>query len=237
MSFDIDTVDVVSRTCVCCKQPITRENTFTEPGWKEVEITSMCEVCFDYNTLYSEELDIDFVKKFEVFELCSEKVFIAGGVFRHMVDPLDEVKDIDMFFSSIMDATGAMEWLEDNDYKKVFECPLGELYTYSKEGQPKIQLITKFYYSDVDTLISTFDFTACCAGFDGRRFVCNKRFYSDVRNKRIHFNAITYPVATLNRLTKYVRKGYYLPPSQNLHFIETLNSMELNEDNMVYYID
>ena len=237
MSFDIDTVDVVSRTCVCCKQPITRENTFTELGRKEATITSMCEVCFDYNTLYYPEVDPDFSKGFEVFSLCSKDVFIAGGVFRKMVDVSDEVMDIDMFFTNFSSASKVMTWLEGNGYVKIFECPLGELYTYSKEGQPKVQLITKFYYVNVDELVSTFDFTACCAGYDGEKFVCNKRFYSDVLNKRIHFNAITYPVATLNRLTKYIRKGYYLPSSQNLHFIETLNSMELNEDNMVYYID
>ena len=39
--------------CKKCKEPISHKNVFTEGGWKEVEISGLCEVCWD--KLFAEE--------------------------------------------------------------------------------------------------------------------------------------------------------------------------------------
>ena len=38
--------------CVCCKQPFTDANVFTELGWKETRISQTCEKC--WNEMFSE---------------------------------------------------------------------------------------------------------------------------------------------------------------------------------------
>ena len=33
--------------CSDCQQPFTAENVRTSPGWRETQISGMCEVCYD----------------------------------------------------------------------------------------------------------------------------------------------------------------------------------------------
>ena len=44
-------------TCIRCKQPFTHANVFSPEGWKETEISGMCEMCFDDCTLSLEDED------------------------------------------------------------------------------------------------------------------------------------------------------------------------------------
>ena len=37
----------VAGHCRKCQKPFTSENVFTPAGWKETEISQMCEACFD----------------------------------------------------------------------------------------------------------------------------------------------------------------------------------------------
>lgn len=34
-------------TCIGCRTPFNADNTKTAPGWRETQITAMCEACFD----------------------------------------------------------------------------------------------------------------------------------------------------------------------------------------------
>jgi len=33
--------------CVKCKQPFSKENVYTEAGWKETKLSKLCEKCWD----------------------------------------------------------------------------------------------------------------------------------------------------------------------------------------------
>lgn len=33
--------------CILCKQVFSDKNVYSDEGWKETEITQMCELCFD----------------------------------------------------------------------------------------------------------------------------------------------------------------------------------------------
>lgn len=34
-------------TCIECQQPFTRKNVYSDLGWKETQISGLCEECFD----------------------------------------------------------------------------------------------------------------------------------------------------------------------------------------------
>lgn len=42
-----DTGKVPYLACISCKQPFTAERVKTSAGWKETQISGMCEVCYD----------------------------------------------------------------------------------------------------------------------------------------------------------------------------------------------
>jgi len=35
------------RTCYCCGEPFSPDNTHTAAGWRETQISGLCEDCFD----------------------------------------------------------------------------------------------------------------------------------------------------------------------------------------------
>lgn len=47
--------EVVDNHCVDCKQEFTNKNVFSEAGWRETQITGLCEKCFDRLTIYDED--------------------------------------------------------------------------------------------------------------------------------------------------------------------------------------
>lgn len=71
------------------------------------------------------------------------------------------------------------------------------------------QLITIDYYEKVEDLLESFDFTLCQFATDGDLLYCGDMALWDTANKRIVVNKITYPVASLRRILKYSKQGYY----------------------------
>lgn len=45
--------------CVLCKEPFGEANVFTQAGWRETQITGLCEACFDRVTAEDDEETID----------------------------------------------------------------------------------------------------------------------------------------------------------------------------------
>ena len=41
--------------CVCCNLPFTSQNVYSRAGWKETQISGMCEKCFDEACYFPEE--------------------------------------------------------------------------------------------------------------------------------------------------------------------------------------
>ena len=236
----------MTKLCTMCNQEINKDNTFTKDGWKETEITGLCEVCFDHSTFSLEE-NLE-----HVFKDCSdvkllvdmEGVMIGGGALRRLVTPSDEIMDYDLFFTKASAVENVKSILLGHtnqclthEWKMVFECPRGELYTFKNNSGDKIQLITKRYYTSIAELIASFDITACCCAYDGKYIVSNRRFVSDVTNKRIYLNTVEYPAATIKRIAKYVQKGYMLPSTTALEYVMMVGDMKLTEENMALYVD
>src|SRR5699024_6648019 len=103
----------------------------------------------------------------------------------------------------------------------------------------KIQLICKSYYNSVKDAIGSFDLSPCRAGveLDTEIFYICKTFISSVLNKKMKVVNLEYPVATLKRILKYNIKGYSIRSESLRDLVWLINEMELNEDNMEFYID
>lgn len=178
---------------------------------------------------------------------------IAGGSLRTLIDKEDEVCDIDLFFKEQESITNTKCLLEDNEYVCVFQCPLGYLSTYYKfsekivgerfDGSPeyevlsKVQLITRDLYIDLEHVVSSFDLMPCCVAMDNERLVFADKWVRSVKKKMLYLNNLTYPVATLNRIDKYKRKGYYASEAFYVDIIKTVQSSSFDGDRMSLYID
>ena len=178
---------------------------------------------------------------------------VAGGSLRTLIDKEDEVCDIDLFFKEEESIANTKKLLEDNEYVCVFQCPLGYLSTYYKfsekivgkrfDGSPeyevvsKVQLITRDLYIDLEHVVSSFDLMPCCVAMDDERIVFADKWVKSVKKKMLYLNNLTYPVATLNRIDKYKRKGYYASEAFYVDIITTIQSSSFDGDRMSLYID
>jgi len=143
---------------------------------------------------------------FEQLSLLGWGCWLAGGAARSIFKQ-EKINDYDIFFKDKEFAEIAKTRLEQQGAKRVFECPAGELTTYKISGM-KIQLITKRFYKSIEECLESFDFTCCIFGFDGVTFYTTKEAMKDVKYKNLTLNKLTYPVASINRIYKYKKRGY-----------------------------
>ncbi len=176
--------------------------------------------------------------------------YLAGGALRTLLDPKEQISDYDIFFEdmrrSVLDelydeepknmarVKEVQDILLTEGFKCVFECPLGELFTY-KLGDIKIQLILATV-GEPQNVITTFDFGACRAAFDGNTLYFDKEFVRDTKTKRLSVQSVTFPVATIKRLVKYANKGYNIN-NATLQFMEKVSGQVWDGDQLRLYVD
>lgn len=179
----------------------------------------------------------NLINDFLQLKLVSKSVFLAGGSLQTLVNPEIQVNDYDLFFTDEAIAKMLRKRLDVIGADCVFECPQGELYTY-KIDDIKIQLITKFYYRNMEDLISSFDFRAAMFAYDGNTLLTTRSAIRDSIRKQVNINDVTFPVATLNRMIKYAaRKGFTITHQAIDQFVRTVSERQYNEDQMVLYVD
>lgn len=230
------------KNCINCKEEINWNNVATDSGKKEVDISGLCEKCFDnisFN-LYDNLHHLDS----EVLQMVNniECLVLAGGSLRKLVDRNDIIMDYDLFFLDTPEKESVKNNLvqglkNSEEYKKVFECPEGKLFTFIRKDKVKLQIIDKRSYEDCNDLISSFDITASSACWNGVAFYKDERFVFDVLNKRLNINTVEYPVATLKRLMKYQDKGYKLTNQASKRFVMEVSETSWSDQDLEFYID
>lgn len=183
------------------------------------------------------------IKRLPLYEtlnkLCNnfKGVYLAGGVIRPIINKNDIIKDYDIFFENEEIGETVLNNLKNAGAKITFVCPKGELTTL-KFNNSKIQLITKFYYKSVEELVFSFDINAGCACITNGHIYYKKEFLNDVIKKLVTLNKVTFPVATMQRMFKYKQKGYYLPESTMINFVqEVSNKSRWTAEELALYID
>lgn len=212
--------------------------------------------------MYSVKIDSLKHSRFDVLDkslmlnyttLTKAGAIIAGGALRTLIDKEDAVCDIDLFFKNEEDIQKTKDKLEDNGYVCVFQCPLGYLSTYYFFGEnvigkrfdgkdeyevlSKVQLITRDLYADLEHVVSSFDLMPCCVAMDNERLVFADKWVKSVKKKMLYLNNLTYPVATLNRIDKYKRKGYYAGEAFYQDIVRSVREGVFDGDRLMLYID
>jgi len=166
--------------------------------------------------------------------LCLDKIkergwFIAGGACRSVFTS-EKINDIDIFFVNEL----AMEKFK-NEFEFLHKAlPIFETdaaMSYSVEGE-RIQLIKKIY-GVAESIISCFDFSIvqCCYDFDSDAFIMSSIFLYDNAQKKLRYNINipypVFPVASLVRSIKYIRKGYSFSGVEALKLSLVINNLEI----------
>jgi hypothetical protein len=104
-----------------------------------------------------------------------------------------------------------------------------------------VQLIKKHFFPTPEETISNFDFTVCCVAVTpSGDVVHHERFFEDLAGRRLAINALPFPLSTLERLQRYVSKGYLACNGTLMQLSEAIKQIDLNDpsaSNLRYYPD
>ena len=145
--------------------------------------------------------------------------WIAGGFLRRILENNKIFEsDIDLFFPNQVNYDKFKDYLTSKGFKLTKENDKNSTWlglTKSELSEPiavEIQLIKVKFFSEITELIDEFDFTNCMLATNlanPQEIVHGSLTLLDIGQKRLVVNKITYPIASLRRLIKYVKQGYY----------------------------
>jgi hypothetical protein len=164
------------------------------------------------------------------------KVAVAGGAVRDKLVGA-EIKDIDLFVEDLDTETKLMEFYKTNGKEGNVNSQLAN-YTY--EGK-WIQIIRgKFYDMKTTACIDSFDFTLCMAMVTMDGLKVGPLLYEAIATKHIRVNKLLFPLASLERMQKYIKKGYIACNGTLLELskgIQSVNMESKTENALEFYPD
>lgn len=136
----------------------------------------------------------------------------------------------------------------------IFKCPKGELTTYHKLMEPdftdmsikpanhqdmKVQLVTKNFYTDAESLLNLFDIDAARFAYDGEFIFTDRAAIRSAKKREVTLHNVTYPNATFKRMMKYCDKGFKLTNEAIDFFTQKIYDMGITETTLQreFYVD
>jgi len=173
-----------------------------------------------------------------IFKLISGvKCWVAGGCIRSYFAN-EKINDIDVFFRTQDDLDKAKILLKNipgmNEFFENENC-----IKYELNNKKKIDLVKRFYNGITETL-SNFDFTVTCAGITSEgEFFRHTDFFIDLSSKRLAINSVPFPISTLGRLQKYIKRGYTACSGTFLEIAKACSNIDFNNqtDDNIFYPD
>lgn len=191
----------------------------------------------------------DFVESFEsvansFITHMDKEVFLAGGAVRRVVSNNSSLdSDFDFFFVSEKAHADFVQSLKDIDNAKVVRetknsstfkvcvnCARARI-------EAEVNTVPIRFFESVEKCIESFDFTACMFGYDGENVITTPQALWDLGRRRRRVNKITYPVASLRRLIKYTKQGFYACDGAIKELLMQSNTEEALRNFEVTYVD
>lgn len=169
----------------------------------------------------------------EIGDVVLPNFWIAGGALQSLIRSYP-VNDYDIFTSDPQGMKIALDSIANLSDRLLTGHSNDNFTNYYLDGQ-QIQLITRFAPQNMHATIEMFDFTVVCAAYDGNQFVCHPRFYMDVASNtlvaRSQEDLFPFVLSTMERVTKYVGKGYSLCPLLLKKIAKQINEMSIDWEN------
>ena len=159
--------------------------------------------------------------------------WVAGGALRDyfIEGNCDTSKDIDVFFQNEDDFKKASLYLNKitgSDFSN------GDVTNFTI-NQRKIQLIGLHNFKNPKETIDSFDFTICCAAVDKQTVYFSEKFLDDIKKKELIIQKLPYPIGTLKRLQRYVKKGFTMSESNLCKLALAISEIDTDDIEECFY--
>ncbi len=184
-------------------------------------------------------------------EALPDGCIIAGGFMTTVIENEKEAGDIDFFFTSakaftdlfnlIVDQKRCKEegfWsLEgyalDPKHGKLTEETISSLryVNFIHPTRPALQLIKMVFFTDVNSVIDSFDLTIAQFAIDNTGYLTyNPVSFLDISRKRLCLHTLQFPVSTIRRIIKYSKKGFFACPGSLVKICEGIQKFRGKPD-------
>lgn len=180
--------------------------------------------------------------------------WVAGGCVRDYfsIGKLDS--DIDLFFPDVQSFEKAKDYLlntttqiiirtepadnpeaDDKIITETIDKPLAKL-TFENDNALKVIYrgrrfdLVKKYFPSPELTISEFDFTVSCAAVDLGKVFTHETFFIDLAKKQLMVNKLPFPLSTMWRMQKYIRKGFYICSGEMLKLSKAIGELQTNTE-------
>jgi len=154
--------------------------------------------------------------------------FVAGGALTS-VFLNTTVTDLDIFFTH-EDHYREFKRAHNHSFnRKNLVCQTDCADSYNINGI-KVQLIKRIYGQPC-VVIGRFDYTICMAAYlpMSHRIVLEEDFLYHLSGKELHYHIGEYPLASLWRAKKYLKKGFNFPAVEIIKLALTINSLNIKD--------
>ena len=148
--------------------------------------------------------------------------WLAGGALRRALMRAPLTSDYDFFFASqeqydafcgSVKAQGGWQ-TRANAHNMTFRLPsvgpepVGENEFSAYLPEIEVQAIKTQWFSSLEAVLDSFDFTICQFGFDGAKLMCGDYSLWDLGRKRLVPHRLTFGTASMRRMLKYTNQGF-----------------------------
>jgi hypothetical protein len=178
---------------------------------------------------------IDYFKYVVLDDLSNVHCWIAGGALReYFTKGNAHASDVDVFFPNKNQFDTAKKVLVGLKSRLTFENDRITNFIHKKH---KVQLISTKYFNNPMATLQEFDFTVCCAAVDRRNVYLHETFFMDLAKKRLVINSLPYPLSTMQRMQRYVQKGYTICNQGILSIAKAVKELDFDkpEDNPIEF--
>lgn len=112
-------------------------------------------------------------------------------------------------------------------------------YGYLKKEKISIDVV-KVPFEDKYKTIDGFDFTVCCFAVDRKECVYHPSAPFDLLRKRLVINALPFPMSTLQRMQKYLKRDYWICNGGMVEIARALAKVDFTnpeQNNIEFYPD
>lgn len=170
-------------------------------------------------------------------EMFFQNCIVCGGAISSLIldEPLNDIdiylrtsKALDTYRSSIDTLLSDM-MSERRGYDLAFRTPSADTFTHIIDGtMPKFQII-KMMTGEPEDIVQRFDFLHTMVYFD----LANDRLSipngpkSCILEKRLYYTQTNYPLSSLFRSRKYIRRGWKMPMTEYIKIALDINKFDL----------
>jgi len=174
------------------------------------------------------DMAIEYFKRLVFNHLPNDVVcWVAGGSLRDYFTEGKVNSDFDVFFPDVINFNKAHKaLLKDKKIKEGWSD--SNISNFIDANGNKIQLISAHYFPNPSETIANFDFTIACGAIDTKEIYLHEDFFEDLAARRLVINNLPFPLSTLERMQKYIKKGYSICNGGLLKICNSIRSLDLN---------